>query len=100
MWSDPILHQYLQAPIVVQSVVNLPQVEEDRLEDLLTYCCNILNQIRFEGGVPHYFALPKSVEDVVVRYCQSDPSVDQPRHCLPQDLHEANCAEVLVPLGQ
>ena len=48
--SNPVHHQYPQAPLVVQGVAHLNQFDKDLVEDLLPHFRKIFNHIDFEGG--------------------------------------------------
>ena len=46
-WSDPLSHQYLQAPLPDQVVIGLLELEEDLVYDLLLRCHQLLDHLGF-----------------------------------------------------
>ena len=77
--SDPISHDNLHAPLPVECVICLLELEEYYIEDLLPHCRHIIENLGFEGGIPCSPTHLKAMYHVMELYHFSDPPIYDPR---------------------
>ena len=74
-------------------------VKNNLIEYFLPHFCQLLGQIDFKEGGPCYLSIAETMKGVMEFNVRGELVVHDPRHHLPQDIGEANAAEVSATLG-
>ena len=96
--SDAVPRQDIHATLPVQGVISFSDVKENLVEEILHHHCHMLDNIDFEGGIPHSYICPEIVQRIVKIHHRLYPSIYHYRHRLPNDLHNPDTMELPVTL--
>ena len=87
----PVTHatsyQNFKAPVLIQGFIRLMEVQECGMEDRLTHCDHILEQLTLKGGGPCPTSRMEPMKGVVVADRRGQRTVNDNSGGFPQEIH-------------